>query len=153
MTDGEMTPRAVERDKENQSYGSWLQIHRPSFQATTPMRDMVNVTYHRQPLSQANREPEKERDKDKGKRSRKLRRMFLPHTLFVVTAIFTAATQPLHWTSETRATVRALVPLSSLPHLARPGASLKAGLPTCSTGKASRTLYTHSRTSLLQGKK
>jgi len=73
-TDGEMTPRAVERDKENQSYGSWLQIHRPSFQATTPLRDMANVTYQRQPLGETNRELEKERDKDKGKRSKKLRR-------------------------------------------------------------------------------
>jgi len=153
VMDGEMTPRAVERDKENQSYGSWLQIHRPSFQATTPMRDMVNVTYHRQPLGQANREPEKERDKDKGKKSRKLRRMFPPRILFVNAAIFTVAIQPLHWTSETRAIVRASAPLSSLPHLARPGASSKAGLPTCSTGKANLTPYTRSRTSLLQGKK
>ena len=91
VMDGEMTPRAVDRDKENQNYGSWLQIHRPSFQVTTPMRDMVNVTYHRQPLGQANREPEKERDKDKGKRSRKLRRMFHPHIPSVNAGIFTLA--------------------------------------------------------------
>jgi len=74
-TDGEMTPRVVERDKENQTYGSWLQIHRPSFQATTPLRDTANVTYQRQPLGETNRGMEKERDKDKGKRPRKLRRM------------------------------------------------------------------------------
>ena len=87
--DGEMTPRAVERDKENQSYGSWLQIHRPSFQATTPMRDMVNVTYQRQPLGEANRELEKEKDKDKGKRSRKLRRTFPLRIFFINTTTFT----------------------------------------------------------------
>ena len=73
-TDGEMTPRAVERDKENQNYGSWLQIHRPSSQATTPLRETVNVTYQRQPLSVVNRELEKEGDKEKGKKSGKLRR-------------------------------------------------------------------------------
>ena len=111
-----MTPRAVESDKENQSYGSWLQIHRPSSQAITPMRDMVNVTYHRQPLGQANRESEKERDKEKGKRSRKLRRMFPLYTPLIDAAVFTVAIQPLHWISETRAIVRVLVPLSSLPH-------------------------------------
>ena len=116
VTDGEMTPRAVESDKENQSYGSWLQIHRPSSQAITPMRDMVNVTYHRQPLGQANRESEKERDKEKGKRSRKLRRMFPLYTPLIDAAVFTVAIQPLHWISETRAIVRVLVPLSSLPH-------------------------------------
>jgi len=75
VTDGEMTPRAVERDKENQNYGSWLQVQRPSFQATTPFRDTMNVTYQRQPFGEASRDAEKERDKDKGKRSRKLRRM------------------------------------------------------------------------------
>ena len=79
MADGEMTPRAVERDKENQNYGSWLQIHRPSFQATTPMREMMNVTYQRQPLGETNRELEKERDKEKGKRSRKMRRTLPLH--------------------------------------------------------------------------
>jgi len=152
-TDGEMTPRAVERDKENQGYGSWLQIHRPSFQATTPMRDMVNVAYHRQPFGQASRESEKERDKDKGKRSRKLRRTFPLCIPFVNGSIFTLAIQLLHWTSETRAIVRVSALLSSPPRLARPGASLKAGLPTCSTGKASRTLCTRSRTSPLRGKR
>jgi len=86
-TDGEMTPRAAERDKENQNYGSWLQIHRPSFQATTPLRDTLNVTYQRQPLGETNRELE--RDKDKGKRSRKLRRMF-PHRIpFINVVILT----------------------------------------------------------------
>ena len=85
-TDGEMTPRAVERDKENQNYGSWLQIHRPSFQATTPLRDTMNVTYQRQPLGETNRELEKEKDKDKdkGKRSRKLRRMFSLRAPFIM---------------------------------------------------------------------
>lgn len=76
-TDGEMTPRAIERDKENQSYGSWLQVQRPP-QTTTPLKDTMNITYQRQPLGETNREMEKERDKDRGKRSRKLRRMFPP---------------------------------------------------------------------------
>ena len=88
ILDGEMTPRAAERDKENQSYGSWLQVQRPS-QATTPLRDTVNVTYQRQPLGEANREMEKERDKDKGKRSRKLRRMFPMHVLVINAVMFT----------------------------------------------------------------
>lgn len=150
--DGEMTPRAVERDKENQSYGSWLQIHRPSFQVTTPMRDMVNVAYQRQPFGDTNRELEKEKDKDKGKKSRKLRRMSL-HDSFMYTGIFNPEIQPLHWISGTRTIARALPLLSSLLRLARPGASSKAGSPTFSTGKASHTLYTRSRTSLLRGKK
>lgn len=71
VTDGEMTPRAIERDKENQSYGSWLQVQRPSLQAATPFRDTVNMTYQRQPLVETSRDIEK----DKGRRSRKLRRM------------------------------------------------------------------------------
>lgn len=86
-TDGEMTPRAVERDKENQSYGSWLQIHRPTSQASTPLRETVNVTYQRQPLGEVNRELEKERDKEKGKRSKKLRRTFSPGTHFLMRRI------------------------------------------------------------------
>jgi hypothetical protein len=73
-TDGEMTPRAAEWDKENQ--GSWLQIHRPSFQEATPMRETMNMAYQRQPLGEANRELERERGEGKGKRSRKLRRTF-----------------------------------------------------------------------------
>ena len=81
--DGEMTPRVVERDKENQIYGSWLQIHRPSLQATTPLRDTANVTYQRQPLGETNRGMERERDKDKGKRSRKMRRRFPLRTPFI----------------------------------------------------------------------
>ena len=92
--DGEMTPRAVERDKENQSYGSWLQIHRPSFQVTAPMRDVVNVTYQRQPFGEANREPQKEKDKDKAKRSRKLRRMSPSHPLYTYGHIYSRDPAP-----------------------------------------------------------
>ena len=151
-TDGEMTPRAVDRDKENQSYGSWLQIYRPSSQpATTPLRDTVNVTYQRQPLGEVNRESEKERDKEKGKRSRKIRRMLLPLTH--CTNVLTPNIQLLHLISETRAIARASLRPSSLPRSARPVASSKAGLPICSTGKASRMPYTRTKTLLPRGKK
>ena len=78
--DGEMTPRAGERDKENQGYGSWLQIHRPSSQVTTPLKDAVNITYQRQPFGEVNGESEK------GRKSRKLRRTFL-HVPFANTVI------------------------------------------------------------------
>ena len=153
VTDGEMTPRAVERDKENQSYGSWLQVQRPTFQAATPFRDTVNVTYQRQPLGETNRDVEKERDKDKGKRSRKLRRVFPSLYFRYQSVILTPETQLLHWISETQVTVRVSLPLSFLPRSARLAASSKGGLPTCSTGKASHTLYTRSRTLVLRGKK
>ena len=152
-TDGEMTPRPVDRDKENQGYGSWLQIHRPSSQATTPLRDAVNVTYQRQPLGEVNRELEKERDKEKGKRSRKLRRMFPPPTGCTNEVILTPEIQLLHLISETRIIVKASLLLSSLPHSARPVVSSKAGLPICSTGKASRMLFTRTKTSLPRGRK
>lgn len=152
-TDGEMTPRPVDRDKENQSYGSWLQIHRPSSQATTPLRDAVNVTYQRQPLGEVNRELEKERDKEKGRRSRKLRRMFPPPACCINAVILTPEIQLLHLISEIQVIVRASPHPSSRPRLARLVASSKAGSPICSTGKASRTLYTRTKTSLLRGKK
>ena len=149
--DGEMTPRAVERDKENQGYGSWLQIHRPSSQATTPLKDTVNVMYQRQPLGETSREVE--RDKDKGKRSRKLRRMFSLPTPVIDAFILTPKSQLLRWISETRVIVKASLPPSFLPHSARLGVSSRDGLPIYSTGKARHTLCTRSGTSLLQGKK
>jgi hypothetical protein len=151
--DGEMTPRAVERDKENQSYGSWLQIHRPSSQATTPLRDTVNITYQRQPLSEANRESEKERDKEKGKRSRKLRRAFDSRSSPTDVVMLTLELQLPHWTCGTRAIVKALHRLSSPPRSVQPAVSSKAGSPTFSTGKASHTPYTHTRTLLPRGRK
>lgn len=151
--DGEMTPRPVDRDKENQSYGSWLQIHRPSSQATTPLRDTVNVTYQRQPLGEVNRELEKERDKEKGKRSRKLRRMFPPPTCCIDPSILTLEIQLLHLIFETRTIVRASLHPSSPLHSARPVASLKAGLPISSTGKVNRMPYTRTKTLLPRGKK
>jgi hypothetical protein len=98
--DGEMTPRAVEKDKENQSYGSWLQIYQPSPQATMPLRDTVNVTYQRQPLGEVNRELEKERGKEKGKKSRKLRRMFPLRTHLINAVILTPMIQLLRSISE-----------------------------------------------------
>lgn len=146
-TDGEMTPRPVDRDKENQSYGSWLQIHRPSPQATAPLRDAMNVVYQRQPLGEVNRESEK------GKRSRKLRRMFLTPTCYIDAVTLTPEIQLLHLISEIRVIVRASLHPSSLPRSARPVASLKAGLLICSTGRANHMLYTPTKTSLPRGKK
>ena len=152
-TDGEMTPRPIDRDKENQGYGSWLQIHRPSSQATTPLRDTMNVTYQRQPLGEVNRELERERNKEKGKRSRKLRRMFPPSTRYINAVILTPEIQLLHSISETRVIVRASLHPSSLPRSARPVASSRAGSLICSTGKASRTLFIRTKTSPLRGRK
>ena len=152
-TDGETTPRPVDKDKENQSYGSWLQIHRPSSQATTPLRDTANFAYQRQPLGEVNRELEKEKDKEKGKRSRKLRRTFLPLTYCITTAILTPGIQLLRLISGTRVIARALLHPSSLLRSARLVVSSKAGLPICSTGKANRTLCTRTKISPPRGKK